>query len=165
MLKQPDRMVIYPQRDSRPDYLLCWIPPRNFVDVSGGNPDLLTELEDFYPTGIETELSQDGLDEFGIIFPYDIDQIRQAYLDLNEFGIFTEIDFVDLRWLEDYLEQKDDPKILDLLDKFSKEEISLSELKKETLFKKMLSEPKSKGEEDPGEAFQKLSGQIEPTDP
>jgi hypothetical protein len=161
MLKQPDRIVIYPQRDSKPDYLLCWIPPGNFTDVSGGDPDTLSELQEYYPTGIETEFSQDGFDEFGILFPWDLNELRQAYLTLSDFGILTEINFVDIKRLQAYIDKKDDQNIQKVVEKFSDGEISLDELKKNQIFKKLLEAPKTRGEEDPGEAFQKLSGQME----
>ncbi len=161
MLKQPDRIVIYPQRDSKPDYLLCWIPPGNFIDVSGGDPDTLSELQEYYPSGIETEFSQEGFDEFGIIFPLDLNELRAAYTRLSDSGIITEINFVDIKRLQDYVDKKDDPNIQELVKKFSNQEISLDEIKKNPIFKKILEAPKSRGEEDPGEAFQKLSGQLE----
>ena len=161
MLKQPDRIVIYPQRDSRPDYLLCWIPPGNFVDVSGGDPDILSELQEYYPTGIETEFSQEGFDEFGIKFPLDLNQLRGAYSTLSDSGIISDVHFIDINRLQDYVDKKDDQKIQELVEKFSRQEISLTEIKKNPIFKKLLETPKSRGEEDPGEAFQKLSGQLE----
>lgn len=160
MLKQPDRIVIYPQRDSRPDYLLCWIPPGNFSDVSGDSPETVSELEEYYPKGIETEFSQDGFNEFGINLPYNLEMLRQAYSTLSDAGIFAEVNFVDIKRLQDYVGKKDDPNIQELVDKFSNEEISLDDLKQNQIFKKLLKEPKSKGGEDPSEAFQKLSGQM-----
>lgn len=164
MLKQPDRIVIYPQRDSNPDYLLCWIPPGNFTDVSGGSPETVSELKEYYPTGIETEFSLDGFDEFGISLAYDLEKLREAYLTLSKAGLFIESNFVDIKRLQDYVDKKDDQNIKDLIEKFSNEEITLDDLKEEPLFRRLLEEPKTKGNEDPGEAFQKLSGQLENSD-
>lgn len=164
MLKQPDRIVIYPQRDSSPDYLLCWIPPGNFTDVSGGSPETVSELKEYYPTGIETEFSLDGFDEFGISLAHDLGELREAYLTLSEAGLFIESNFVDIKRLQDYVDKKDDQNIKDLIEKVSNEEITLDDLKEEPLFRRLLDEPKTKGNEDPGEAFQKLSGQLENSD-
>ena len=164
MLKQPDRIVIYPQRDSSPDYLLCWIPPGNFTDVSGGSPEVVSELEEYYPTGFETEFSQDGFDEFGISLTYDLEELREAYITLNDAGIFIESSFIDIKRLQDYLDKKDDQNIKDLIEKFSNQKITLDDLKQEPVFRKLLEEPKTKGNEDPGETFQKLSGQLENSD-
>lgn len=161
MLKQPDRIVIYPQRDSNPDYLLCWIPPGNFTDVSGGSAEIVSELEEYYPQGIETEFNQDGFDEFGIVLPYDLETLRQAYLDLSAAGVFAESNFIEIKRLQEYVDSKDDPNIQELVERFSINEISLDDLMKNKVFKKLLVEPKTKGGEDPGEAFQKLSGQLE----
>ena len=164
MLKQPDRIVIYPQRDSSPDYLLCWIPPGNFTDVSGGSPDTLSELQDYYPTGIETEFSLDGFDEFGISLAYDLEALREAFLFLSDSGIFAEVNFIDIKRLQDYVDNKDDQLNKGLIDKFSKGEITLDDLESDPILKRLLEEPKTKGHEDPGEAFQKLSGQLDNSD-
>ena len=164
MLKQPDRIVIYPQKDSKPDYLLCWIPPGNFALVSGGNAETESELKEYYPTGIETEFSQEGFDEFGISIPYDLDALREAYLELSKAGMFDEVDFVDLKRLQKYVAEKDDNKIQELVEKLSEKDIELEEVKQEPVLGKLLEEPKSTGREDPGEAFQRLSGNLEPRD-
>ncbi len=164
MLKQPDRIVIYPQRDSSPDYLLCWIPPGNFTDVSGGSPEIVSELQEYYPTGIETEFSQDGFDEFGITLAFDLEGLREEFLSLSDSGVFAEINFVDIKRLQNYVDHKDDQNIKDLIKKFSKGQITLDDLKEDPILRKLLEEPKTKGQEDPGEAFQKLSGQLENSD-
>lgn len=164
MLKQPDRIVIYPQRKNNPEYLLCWIPPGSFKDVSGNNPDTVTELQEYYPTGIETEFSQEGFDEFGISLPYQIEDLREAYLFLFKSGILVELNFVDVKRLQDYVDKKDDQNIKDLIKRFSDHEITLRDLKHNPILGKLLEEPKSKGHEDPSEAFQKLSGQLDTSD-
>lgn len=164
MLKQPDRIVIYPQRDSNPDYLLCWIPPGNFTDVSGGSPETLSELQEYYPNGIETEFSQDGFDEFGITLSFDLNELREGFLTLSNAGVFAEVNFVDINRLQDYVEHQDDQNIKDLIKKFTSEEITLDGLKEDPILRKLLEEPKTKGHEDPGEAFQKLSGNLESSD-
>ena len=164
MLKQPDRIVIYPQRDSSPDYLLCWIPAENFTDVSGGSLEVKSELDEYYPTGFETEFSQDGFDEFGISLTYDLEGLRETYLMLSDVGIFAEVDFVDIERLQDYLDNKNDPIISDLIKKFSNEEIAIDDLKSNPILRRLLEKPKTKGNEEPGEAFQKLSGQLDNSD-
>lgn len=164
MLKQPDRIVIYPQRDSSPDYLLCWIPPGHYSDVSGGNPEIVSELQEYYPGGIETDFSQDGFDEFGISLTYDLNELRDGFLELSDSGVFAEINFVDIERLQDYVDHKDDQHITELIKKFTKGDITLNELKEDPILRKLLEEPKTKGHEDPGEAFQKLSGQLENSD-
>jgi len=164
MLKQPDRIVIYPQRDSSPDYLLCWIPPGNFTDVSGGSPEVVSELEEYYPTGFETEFSQDGFDEFGISLTYDLEELRGTFLTLSDAGIFAEVDFVDIEKLQDYVDNKNDPTISDLIKQYSNEEITIDDLKSDPILRRLLEKPKTKGHEEPGEAFQKLSGQLDNSD-
>jgi len=164
MLKQPDKIVIYPQKDSKPDYLLCWIPPGNFGLVSGNDPEIENELHEYYPTGIETEFSQDGFDEYGISLPYDLDPLREAYLELRDAGMFKELDFVDLKRLQKFVGEKDNQQIQETVQKLSDQEINLEDLKEEPILGKLLEETKTKGSEDPGEAFQKLSGQHEAED-
>ena len=162
MLKLPDRIVVYPQKDSELDNLLCWIPPGNFSFVSGDNTETESELNEYYPTGIETEFSQESFDEFGISLPsnYALDALREAYFGLSKAGMFNEIDFVDLKKLQKYVAEKDNPKIQELVEKFSNQDITLEELKQEAIFEKFLEEPKSKGSQDPGDAFQQMSGKL-----
>lgn len=166
MLKQPDRLVIYPQKDSKPDYLLCWIPPSNFGFVSGGSAETEAELEAYYPDGIEVEFTQDGLDEYGISLPdsYDLDALRKAFMYLNEIKCFEEVNFINLKGLQKYVLEQDDKEIKNLLEKFADGKIKLDDLKKNEILRRLLEEPKSKGKEDPGEAFQRLSGKLEPDD-
>lgn len=160
MLKQPDRIVIYPQKDSKPDYLLCWIPPGYFAFVSRDNTETESELKEYYPTGIETEFSQEGFDEFGISFPYDLNALREAYLELSKAGMFDEVDFVDLKRLQKYVAEKDNNKIQELVEQLSDKDIALEEVKQEPILGKLLEEPKRKGSQDPGEAFQQMSGKL-----
>ena len=162
MLKVPDRIVIYPQKDSEPDHLLCWIPPSNYSFVSGDNPETETELNTYYPTGIETELLQDSFDEFGISFPsnYDLDLLREAYLKLRKTGMFKELKFVNIKKLQRYVEKKDDLLIQDLVKKYSDQKITLEQLREEPIFAMLLEEPRSKGSQDPGIAFQQISGKL-----
>ena len=162
MLKVPDRIVIYPQKDSEPDHLLCWIPPSNYSFVSGDSMETETELREFYPTGIETELLQDSFDEFGISFPsnYDLDLLREAYLKLRKTGMFKELKFVNIKKLQRYVEKKDDLLIQDLVKKYSDQKITLEQLREEPIFAMLLEEPRSKGSQDPGIAFQQISGKL-----
>jgi hypothetical protein len=161
MLKQPDRIVIYPQRDSKPGYLLCWIPPREYSFVSAGSQDIEDELHDYYPTGIETEFSEEGFEEFGISIPYEITEISQTFLNLQKAGVLDELEFVELKRIAAYIKDQDSQSVQDSLEDFSNGKITIDELSQTQAFKKLLSEPKTKGGEDPGEAFQKLSGQME----
>ena len=162
MLKQPDRIVVYPQKDSEPDNLLCWIPPSNFSFVSGDNTETETELKEYYPTGIETEFSQESFDEFGISLPsnYDLDALLESYFKLSKVGMFDHINFVNLKKLQKYNGEKDTPKIQKLVEKFSNKDITLEELMEEQIFGELLEEPKSKGSQDPGDAFQQMSGKL-----
>ena len=129
MLKQPDRIVVYPQKDSEPDNLLCWIPPSNFSFVSGDNTETETELKEYYPTGIETEFSQESFDEFGISLPsnYDLDALLESYFKLSKVGMFDHINFVNLKKLQKYNGEKDTPKIQKLVEKFSNKDMTLEE--------------------------------------
>ena len=89
MLKQPDRIVIYPQRESNPDYLYCWIPPKYFGFVAGGSKKIEAELEDYYPMGIEAEFSQEGFYEYNLSLPahYEIKALHEAYGELHKTGM------------------------------------------------------------------------------
>ena len=44
MIKLPKKIVIYPQKNSKPDYLLCWIPTDGYKQVAS-NQEVQEELE------------------------------------------------------------------------------------------------------------------------
>lgn len=156
MIKLPKKIVIYPQKLERPDYLLCWIPPDSYQQVTSEARDE-EELSRFYPNGIEVELSEDGLDEFGIQLPVPADELRQVYLELNELGTLPESGMVEVYVLEEYLSEKEAGR--------SPEEITRPSLPGEASFsisegdlvQKMGAEPEMRGEEDPQDLFQRLS--------
>lgn len=105
MIKLPKKIVIYPQKKSKPDYLLCWIPAGSYEMVAI-NQEVQKELESYYPDGLEVELSEDGLDEFEIQFEYSPKELRQAYLELHDQELLPESGMVEVESLENFIGER-----------------------------------------------------------
>ena len=162
-LKQPDKMTIYPQRDSNPDYLLCWIPKNSFGLVTRGNAKLQSELEEIYPSGIETEFSKDGFDELGISLPreYDLDEMRKTFIHLSKSGLLEEVKFISLENLQELINEKGVSGVEKLTEKLTKGVLDVEIAKNINYIRKVVKEPPRKGDEDPRQAFRRLSGELD----
>lgn len=113
MIKLPTTIVIYPQRQSAPDYLLCWIPASEYGRMIKKRSKK-SFLKKLYPQGIEIELSDEGLQEYGIDLGAGPEQLRQAYLGLNAAGVLPESGMVELDTLQGILAEEPDGPQLEL---------------------------------------------------
>ena len=105
MIKLPDAIVVYPQKDRKPNYLLCWIPAKYYSQVAKSK-EAREILFQYYPNGIEVELSADGLKEAGIKLSRTPNQLCQAYTELFGEGLIPESGMVEVANLDSYIGQK-----------------------------------------------------------
>jgi len=89
MIKLPNEMVIYPQSEHNPSYLLCWVTPQDYAQLAA-SPEALQDLQRFHPDGVEIPLTQEALQEYGLELPASLDALRRAYLGLMESGSLEE---------------------------------------------------------------------------
>jgi hypothetical protein len=156
MIKLPKKIVIYPQKLDVPDYLLCWIPPESFQDVSG-NSQVEEELTKYYPNGLEIELSDDEFDEFGIRFETTPEKLHQAYLELADKGMFPASGMVELEILTAYIEERGSGhSINEITDTTQPGSLSFS-VSGGKLGQMIQAGPEMVGEEDSSDFFQRLS--------
>jgi hypothetical protein len=104
MIRLPNVIVIYPQRKSDPGYLLCWIPAREYENVVQ-DPGARADLAQYYPRGVEVELSAEGLDEYGIDLNADPERLHRAYQDLVAQNAAPESGMVELANLREVSDQ------------------------------------------------------------
>jgi hypothetical protein len=156
MIKLPKKIAIYPQKRSNPDYLLCWIPPSSFKDVSRDS-QVQEELERYYPNGIEVELSEDGLDELGIVFEVSHEKLRRAYIELNEQGALPNTGMIEVEILVEYIAEREAGRSLEeITSPMQPETLSFGNIEG-GLIDKVQSGPEMTGEEDSQELFRRLS--------
>jgi hypothetical protein len=156
MIKLPKKITIYPQKRNNPDYLLCWIPPGSYAEVAR-DPEVLEELQNYYPNGIEIELSEDGLEEMGMELDVKPDKLKQAFLELNEQGALPESGMIELEILEEYIAERETGRSLEeITAPMSPDSISFG-ISQDALVNKMQSGPEMTGGEDPQELFKRIS--------
>jgi len=156
MIKLPKKTVIYPQKRSKPDYLLCWIPADGYEKVAI-NQDVQEELETDYPNGLEVELSEDGLEEFGIHFEYPPDELRAAYLELNAQGVLPESGMVEVEALEGYIRERSAGRSIEEIIQPSPPEGLSFEVGGSEPLQNLKEGPEMVGEEDPQDLFQRMA--------
>ena len=163
MIKLPDAIVIYPQKKSVPDYLLCWIPANEYRRVVQ-KPEKRAELEKLYPRGIEIELSEEGLQETGISLEVTPEQLQQAYLELLEEDLVPDTGMVELSALKEYLDEKE---------RRSREELSsgltdrmgrFEELDEGDLLRKIRTPPPMSEGDEPWQVYRRLDVKRRQTD-
>lgn len=156
MIKLPKKIVIYPQKKINPDYLLCWIPPESFTEVSIDS-QVEAELTQFYPNGIEVELSEDDLDEFGIQLQLSPEKLRQAYLELHEQDALPQSGMIEVEVLGEYIVKREAGRsIEELTSPAELDSVSFS-IPEDDLLSKMQAGPEMTGEEDSQDLFRRLS--------
>ena len=156
MIKLPKKIAIYPQKLNNPDYLLCWISPDAYKDVSN-SPEVEEELESFYPNGIEIELSEDGLEEFGIKLDTAHEKLNHAYLELNEQGALPDSGMVEVEILEEFIAEREAGRSLEeLTSPVQPDSVSFG-ISEDELLHKMQSGPEMIGDEDSQDLFQRIS--------
>jgi hypothetical protein len=162
MIKLPKKVVIYPQKRSKPDYLLCWIPANSFEQVAT-NQEVREELESDYPSGLEIEFSEEGLAEFGIQFDSSPEELRQAYLDLNAQDVLPESGMIEIDALERFIvEMRGGRSIEEITQPAPPDALSFGVTESDPL--QYLKEgPEMVGDEDPQNMFQRFSvRQVKP---
>lgn len=162
MIKLPKKIVIYPQKRSKPDYLLCWIPADGYEKVAI-NQDVKEELETGYPNGLEVELSQDGLEEFGIQFKYSPDELHAAYLELNGQDVLPESGMVEVEALERYIGERSEGRSIEEIMQPSPPEGLSFEVGGSEPLQNLKEGPEMVGEEDPQDLFQRMA--VRPVKP
>ena len=156
MIKLPKKIAVYPQKRSNPDYLLCWIPPGSFKDVSD-NPEVEQEPENFYPHGIEVELSEDGFEEFGITLDIPHEKLRQAYLELNEQGALPNSGMVEVEILEEFIAEREAGRSMEeIASPLHPDEVSFG-ISEGELLSKMRSGPEMTGDENSQDLFRRIA--------
>ena len=91
-IKVPDKLVYYSDRDHEVDILLCWIPPSEYDDVAV-NQGAADQLRRRYPKGVEVRVEPKELEAEGIkleVAPDDLAKTYRAFQErnaLNESGM------------------------------------------------------------------------------
>jgi hypothetical protein len=153
MIKLPKKIVIYPQKRSKPDYLLCWIPADGYAQVAI-NQEVQEELESDYPNGLEVELSEDGLEEFGIHLESTPEKLRQAYLELNDQAVLPESGMIEVASLVNFIGERRGGRTTEEITQ--PEALSFGVTESDPL--QYLKEgPEMVGDEDPQNMFQRFS--------
>jgi len=156
MIKLPKKIVIYPQKRTNPDYLLCWVPANAYQEVAI-NQEVQEELESDYPSGIEVELSDDGLEEFGILFESSPDELRQAYLELNGQDVLPQSGMIEVESLQKYIKERGGGRsIEEITQPAPPESLSFGMTDSDPLHN-LKEDPEMVGDEDPQNMFQRFS--------
>lgn len=85
-LRLPKDRCYHPASPNEPEWLMCWIPPKNLAELIGGRrvrPDIL----DHYPQGLEVEVSEEGFARLGLNLEVHPDLLVRTYLDLRLAGL------------------------------------------------------------------------------
>ena len=156
MIKLPKKIVIYPQKRSKPDYLLCWIPTDGFAQVAM-NQETREELETDYPNGLEVELSEDGLEEFGIQFAASPEELRQAYLELNDQAVLPESGMIEVASLEKFIRERSGGRSIEEITQPAPLEALSFGVTESNPLQYLKEGPEMVGDEDPQNMFQRFS--------
>jgi hypothetical protein len=84
-IKVPDKLVYYSDRDHEVEMLLCWIPPSKFDNVAE-NREAADRLRQNYPKGVEVRVEPKELKAEGIkleVAPDDLAKIYRAFRERN----------------------------------------------------------------------------------
>lgn len=162
MIKLPKTIAIYPQKLSKPDYLLCWIPADSYHEVAtdAGTEE---ELKKFYPNGIEIELSEAGLGEIGVRLETPLEDLHLAYLELFAQGLLPDSGMIEIDVLEQYMADKETGRSIDEITRSAEPETLSFGIPESDWLSKIKEGPEMSGEEDSQDLFQKLSvRQVKP---
>jgi hypothetical protein len=78
----PNERAYYPASPNEPDRLLCWIPPDDLVELVRQGK-VQEDILDYYPSGLEVEVTQEGLEEFKLDLGASAEELQEAYLGLQ----------------------------------------------------------------------------------
>jgi hypothetical protein len=163
MISLPDAIVIYPEKIQVPEYLLCWVPAREFGRVAA-NTAARENLEKLTPRGIEVELSTDGLEQHGLDLGTPPDALRQAYLDLHDENLLPEDGMVTLDALDAYLETRQDRSKEAVTAELMGAPGTLAGPGENPLLDKLLSPPPMTAGQHPGQVYRRLNPEQVPPD-
>ena len=156
MIKLPKKIVIYPQKKSKPEYLLCWIPAEYYEQLVFDQDDK-EELEGDYPSGIEVELSEDGLEEYSIQFGTSSEELRRAYLELFEQDVLPESGMIEVESLERYIGERSGGRSIEEITQPSPPETLSFGVTESDPLKHLKDGPEMVGDEESQNMFQRFS--------
>jgi hypothetical protein len=82
-IRVPNERAYYAASRNEPDRLLCWLPPADLAElVSQGK--VQQDILDYYPSGLEVEVSKEGLEEFKLDLGASPEVLQQAYQTLRQ---------------------------------------------------------------------------------
>jgi hypothetical protein len=162
MIKLPKKMVIYPQKRSKPDYLLCWIPAE-YYEVVATSQEVKQELDSDFPNGVEIELSEDGLEEFGIQLETPVGQLRQAFLELNAEGALPESGMIEVEMLDEFIKEREAGRSIEEITQPPQPDTLSFDVTEASPLQKLKEGPEMEGDEEAQNLFQRLSvRQVKP---
>jgi hypothetical protein len=162
MIKLPKVIAIYPQKKTKPDYLLCWIPADSYHEIAT-DAEVEAELKKFYPNGIEIELSEAGLGEIGVRLETPLEDLRQAYLELFAEGMLPESGMIEIDILQQYMADKETGRSIEELTRSAEPETLSFGIPESDWLSKIKEGPEMTGGEDSQDLFQQLSvRQVKP---
>jgi hypothetical protein len=156
MIKLPDAIVVYPQKVHKPNYLLCWIPAKYYSQVAK-TKEARETLFQYYPNGIEVELSADGLKEAGIKLSRTPNQLGQAYTELFGEGLIPESGMVEVANLDSYIGQKQGRSKKEAVAELAENKNVIPMLAANNLMRKIASPPPMTEGEEAKQVYQRLS--------
>jgi hypothetical protein len=105
-IRVPKERAYYPASPNEPDRLLCWIPPddlANLVHQGQVQDDIL----DYFPSGLEVEVSKQGLAQFQLKLGATPEALQEAYQTLRRQGALPKSGMVAGAGLEELLQGPD----------------------------------------------------------
>jgi hypothetical protein len=156
MIKLPKKIVIYPQKRGKPDYLLCWIPADHYEQVAA-NQQIQEELESGYPNGLEIEFSEDGLEEYGIQFEFSPEELRQAYLEVNQQGVLPKSGMIEVETLVGLINERSSGRSIEEITQPAPPEAHSFGVVESDPLRELKEGPEMVGDEDPQDMFKRFS--------
>ncbi len=89
MISIPRVRAYYPASKNEPDRLLCWIPADELKTMAE-NGQVLSDILEDYPDGLEVEVSEQAFDEFDLKLGVEPDALVEAYANLLQSGALPE---------------------------------------------------------------------------
>jgi hypothetical protein len=82
-IRVPNERAYYPASPNEPERLLCWLPPDDLKDLvrQGKVQD---DILDYYPSGLEVQVSEQGLEEFKLDLGASPEALQKAYRTLRQ---------------------------------------------------------------------------------
>lgn len=77
-ISMPKERAYYAASPNEPEYLLCWIPADDLEDLASQGK-VQQDILEYYPSGLEVEVSRQGLDEFKLDLGASPEALQKAY--------------------------------------------------------------------------------------